>query len=102
VLRPGFFKIADPWILWAVIDCAINSGPVEATTQLQRALNVQVDGIFGPQTTMAVNATNPERLFRRVLASRVRHYGQIIRKDHTQAVFAGGWFDRVASILEAA
>lgn len=101
-LRPGYWRIADRWVMAAVIDFAINSSPRVASRALQRAAGTYVDGIFGRQTEIAVNGSNPERLFRRLMAQRVRHYGQIIRHDHSQAAFAGGWFDRAATLLESA
>lgn len=99
-LRPGYWRIADQWVMWAVVDFAINSNPRIATQALQRAAGAYVDGIFGRQTEIAVNGSNPERLFRRLMAQRVRHFGQIIRHDHSQAANAGGWFDRAATLLE--
>lgn len=101
-LRPGFAKIQDPFVMWGVIDAAINSGPVEATKQLQRAVGVLPDGIFGRHTEEAVNNTNPERMFRRLIAHRIRHYGRIIRNDRLQAAFAAGWMERAAQLLESA
>lgn len=101
-LKPGYWRIADQWVMWAVIDFAIHSGPRTATRELQLALRIEADGVFGPQTTRACNSTNPEQLFRRLIARRVRFLGNIIRRDHNQAAFSGGWFSRVAAILEAA
>jgi lysozyme family protein len=104
-LRPGYWRIADLWVMWAVIDFAINSGPRTATKALQRAAGLTgdaVDGLFGRETEMAVANCDPARLFRRVMAERIRHFANIIRRDQSQAVFAGGWFARAATILEAA
>lgn len=104
-LRPGYARIADPWVRWAVIDFSINSGQRTATKALQRAAGLTgaaVDGMLGRDTEMAVAAMDQGRLFRRLMAQRIRHYGQIIRRDHSQATFAGGWFNRAADILEAA
>lgn len=104
-LRPGFGRIADPWVRWAVIDFGINSGQRTATRALQRAAGLDgaaVDGILGRETEMAVAAMDQQRLFRRLMAQRIRHFGQIIRRDHSQAEFAGGWCNRAAEILEAA
>lgn len=100
-LKPGYWRIADHWVMWLVIDFSIHSGPRTATRALQRAVGVPDDGIFGPQTTKAVNGSNPDRVFRRLMAARVRHIGQIIRRDRSQATFAGGWCNRLADILEA-
>jgi lysozyme family protein len=102
-LRPGYYLIADQWVMWAVIDFAINSSARIATMALQRAAGVlTVDGIFGRQSEQIVSRMNPELLFRKVMAQRIRYFGQIIRHDHTQADNAGGWFDRAASLLESA
>jgi lysozyme family protein len=100
-LKPGFWRIADQWVMWAVIDGAINSGPAEATKQLQRTLGIVVDGIFGRQTEYALTRINPERLFRQLLAERFEHYVDIA-KDPTQLAFLRGWVRRGASILRAA
>jgi lysozyme family protein len=101
-LKPGYWRIADQWLMWAVIDFAIHSGPVVATKALQRALGIPADGVFGRQTELAVSSTDPERLFRRLMANRVRHFAQIIRRNPSQLSFAGGWFERAALILESA
>jgi lysozyme family protein len=102
-LRPGYWRIADQWVMWAVVDFAINSGVGTATKALQRAAGLSgdaVDGIVGRETEMAVSRMGPERLFRRLMAQRVRFFAGIIRRDHSQAKFAGGWFARAAAILE--
>ena len=58
-----------------------------------------VDGVCGPVTAAAANA-NPARAYRQVLATRVRYYGSIIEHNHSQAVFAAGWANRVAEFVE--
>lgn len=102
-LKPGFWRITDRWVRWAVIDFAINSGTAAATRALQRAAGLTgraVDGVFGEQTEAAIRGLDPQRLFRRVMAQRIRLVGQIIRRDRSQAAFAGGWTERLAVILE--
>jgi lysozyme family protein len=104
-LRPGYFRIADMWVLWGVIDFSINSGPRTATKALQRAAGLTgsaVDGVFGRETEMAASHVDPERLFRRLMAERVRHFGLCVKRDPTQAKFINGWLARAATILEAA
>ena len=44
---------------WAVFDWALNSGPGKAAKALQRAVGAYEDGAVGPQTLMAVTASQP-------------------------------------------
>lgn len=101
-LKPGLGRIADDAVRFAVIDYAINSGPVTAIRAVQRAAGVVADGIFGPDTEAAVNRFDVRMLLRLLVAQRLRHLGRIITRDPRQSAFASGWMNRVASILEAA
>jgi lysozyme family protein len=101
-LRPGYFRIQDDALRLAVIDYAIHSGPRRATTALQKAAGVHVDGLFGRHTEEAVNRLDASMLRRRVLGHRLRHLGRLITNDRSQAVFAAGWMNRLASQIEAA
>jgi lysozyme family protein len=101
-LKPGFARILDPTLRFAVIDYAINSGSRRATQDLQRALKIAADGIFGRDTEDAVNHADPRVTLRRLLANRVRFLGRVITNNPTQAAFAAGWMHRVATQIEAA
>ena len=100
-LRPGFYRIQDDALRLAVIDFSIHSSPRRATTALQKAAKVHVDGIFGPDTEAAVNRLDPDLLRKRVLANRLRFIGRVITDDPSQAANAAGWCARLASQIEA-
>lgn len=100
--RPGFRTIENGKVRALVVDCAVNHGPKNAVKLLQLAARVFPDGIMGPQTEAAVNRMDTAVMYRRLCAARVRLYGQIIRKDSTQHVFAEGWANRVAEFIEEA
>jgi len=58
--RYSYSKIKDADVAGKVLDLAINMGPKQAHTCLQRALHshhsmVQIDGVIGPKTRAAVN-----------------------------------------------
>ena len=96
---PGLYRITDPTLQALLFDSAVQHGPATAVRWLQAAVDVPVDGVCGPVTAAAANA-NPARAYRQVLATRVRYYGSIIEHDHSQAIFAAGWANRVAEFVE--
>lgn len=81
--NPGFDKIADPRLFNLVIDCAVNHG-------VERARNWYSE--------LPRDAT----AYGKLLARRIRFYGQIITKNPSQAVFANGWLNRVSEFVEKA
>lgn len=99
---PKLHLITDVKVRALAVDCAVNHGPQQAVKLLQLSARVFPDGIFGPKTRDAVNNMTPSALYARLCAARVRYYGQIIRKDSTQHVFAEGWANRVAEFIEEA
>lgn len=111
IQAPGFLQIVDPYLRGLAVDMGVNHGPPQAVRMMQRAAGVPVDGKLGPVTAAAINALDPRLAFRRMLAQRVRLYGQIITRDpavaqakqagiRLQAENAHGWFNRVAEFLE--
>ena len=100
VMRPGFLSIKNDAVRTLAVDCAVNHGAKQAVKLLQRSARVFPDGILGPITRDAANRMAPGELYRRLCASRVRLYGEIISRDHSQAVFAAGWLRRAAEFIE--
>lgn len=100
ILEPRFTDIQSHFLLACVVDAAVNHGPKRATKWLQEAAGVTADGVLGPVTASAVNRADDICLALKFLALRVRFYGAIISRDHSQAVFAKGWNARAAKWLE--
>lgn len=111
-IRPNLVVINNPELLGLAVDCAVNHGPKKAIRMLQSAAHVTVDGVLGVETAKAVNTIPPKQMFARLIAERVRYYGEIISKDpelakarqagfKLQAVFAAGWANRQAEFIEA-
>lgn len=113
IVRPGFLGIENEAVRALVVDCGVNHGVKRAVKMLQEAAHVFPDGIFGPNTRSAVNRMTAAVLYRRLIAQRVRFYGQIIAHDpelkkareagygNLQAFNAGGWLARAAEFIEA-
>lgn len=103
VERPGFALIQNAALQELLVDIQVNHRPGKAAKFLQKALGVPQDGVIGPLTLSAINATvDVGAIYRKVCAERVRLYGRIITDDPSQAVFAAGWTNRIAEFIEKA
>ncbi len=91
--------IVYPRLREFLIDLGVNSGVPKAMMLLQRALGVTEDGDIGPVTRMALSNLDGETLRLRVIAERMKLYGRLVNKDHSQAAFIEGWLNRLAEFL---
>jgi lysozyme family protein len=73
------------------------SGSVAITTP-QRILGVKADGVVGPKTLAALNATNPEQLFNTIKQARINQAEEAIRAKPAKKKFRKGWYRRFNSI----
>lgn len=97
---PKFDHIDDKDLRELLIDSGVQHGPDRAVCWLQAAAGAKIDGLLGPITFAAIDAADPHVLFIRVFARRMRFYGELITRDHSQAENADGWMNRIAAILE--
>jgi lysozyme family protein len=81
---------------YSVFDCAVNSGPTQATRFLQREVGTAVDGIIGPLTLKAVKEQDARDLIKRYNAARLRFLQQL----PTWTFFGRGWSKRVSEVLD--
>jgi lysozyme family protein len=106
VVDPGYAGIRDPQLTALLVDCCVLYGEDDASPWLQQAANadgaaLKVDGKVGPKTIAAVNVLDPDKLIRRICASRLRKMGRVITDRPSQAAFAAGWSNRLAEFVEA-
>lgn len=101
VTQPGFEQINDDRLRGLVVDCGVLHGTETVIRWLQSIAEILVDGIFGPKTVAAINSESASSLYLLLCAKRVRFFGELISKDHSQAVFAHGWLNRAAEFVEA-
>lgn len=89
-----------PGLAYAVFDGAVNSGPVQATKWLQRALRMnRVDGQLGQATLAAALAhADHDRLIAEMLAFRLA----FLQHLKTWPFFGKGWGARVADVQKRA
>ena len=80
-----------------LVDWVWGSG-VYGITIPQKMLGVKPDGVVGPKTIAALNATDYEDFFNKIKARRVQFFKDIVAKDPSQSVFLNGWLRRLNSI----
>ena len=102
---PAFDVLPSIAMQEAIIDAGINHGIGTATKFLQYALNalgehLTVDGVIGPKTLTAANKYPSDLITTLMLAERAKFYGNILKNQRTQLVFAAGWFNRFGDVLE--
>jgi type VI secretion system secreted protein VgrG len=107
VVRPGFNRIVSDSLRELLFDAGVNHGPGNAIKMLQRALNnmginppLLVDGNLGVKTDNAMQGQFTGTMLTKMVAQRLRFYGNIVAKNPQQQRFAAGWFNRVADLLD--
>lgn len=84
-----------PDVAWVAFDTAVNMGTAQAVRLLQKAANVETDGVIGPKTIEASKAPG--------VAARIAHLrADIYRSLPTFSRFGRGWIRRVEENLAAA
>lgn len=87
--------LLPPDARFAVFDAAVNSGIVQATKWLQRAVNVEDDGLLGRITLLAA-----KNLPGTTIAARISGHRQMFMTDLPQwKDFGRGWARRIAKNL---
>lgn len=93
---------ALPWpVSRAHFDACVNHGPKTAIMILQRALDVDDDGDFGPKTMHAADLADVYDLMDRLLWERLAVYADIAKVGN-QRKFLRGWLLRVIRLRRLA
>ena len=82
-----------------VFDAAVNQGPKDAITFLQKAAGAYVDGKIGPKTIAAANNCDPGKLAREFAAHRGHDYALL---DHLDDIYGLGWMRRLFACYDLA
>jgi hypothetical protein len=83
---------------YAVFDMAVNAGVSRAIKTLQKCLGVNVDGILGPKTMAAVEASYKHNLISDFCDARL----QFLQALPTWDTFGKGWGSRVSRVEKIA
>lgn len=83
----------DPRVAFQIFDANYNGG--HCVIWMQGAAGTSVDGLIGPATVAAVQATDPLRFMLRWNALRLRYFTSL----KTFGTFGKGWTNRIANNL---
>lgn len=98
ILAPNFHKVS-PLVMPLLIDCGVNHGVERAAKWYQKVVGAEQDGVIGPKTLAAAALLPAMTVYLLICAERIRFYGVIVSRDHSQAEFASGWNNRAAKFL---
>lgn len=99
----GYSQIVNQTIATKLLDLSINMGQTAAVKCLQYALRssngiqLTIDGVMGPQTIAAINATSPSSLLMVLKSEAAGYYKQIVAKNPTMQKYLKGWLNRAYS-----
>lgn len=79
---------------FVVFDGAVNSGPVQSTKWLQRALDIPADGDIGQVTVNAARNEDPDDLIDDICDQRLA----FLKRLKTWPTFGKGWASRVSDV----
>lgn len=98
--EPKFSTVKDERLRALLVDSGVQHGTRRAIRWLQGALGgLAEDGILGTHTHAALEAADPAEVYRKVLARRMKYYGEIVRDNPSQSVFIVGWLTRLSEFL---
>lgn len=75
-------------------DTAVLFGVGGAVKFLQEALETTADGIFGPGTTVALQANNNKQTATKMIEKRIIFHNKRVAENSSQKVFLQGWLNR--------
>ena len=95
----GLDKVTADGIAEVLFSSSVLSGPRTALRLAQRVVGVPADGIIGPQTLSALNASDPTLFELRYGYVRINRFYEIGRKNPSQREHFRGWVKRVLNEL---
>jgi lysozyme family protein len=94
----------DPRVMIKQFDTGVNCGVKTSIRLLQRAASgaskhaMVFDGVMGPGTLDAINASKQDELLHRMCDEQAARYHEIVANDPSQAKFLNGWLIRAAKL----
>lgn len=92
-------KIQNQGVANALLDLAALTGPTQAARMMQAAAQVAADGLVGPKTLAAINASPSQALLVGFSHKACAYFAAIALRDPTQAKFLSGWQLRAHRML---
>ena len=93
--NPSYCAVLPKGLDYVVFDFAVNAGTGRSVKTLQQAIGCVADGVIGPKTMAAINASNAKDLITKFSDARADFYQGIVARKPDQARFIKGWLNRV-------
>lgn len=87
-------EIENQSVAEILVDWCVNSGMV-GLRKVQEIAGAKPDGVAGPKTLAAINGSNQNELFDRIMSARKQFYVNIVKRNPRQKVFMNGWMNRL-------
>ena len=91
----AYCEVLPKGLDYVVFDFAVNAGTGRSVKTLQQVIGVLADGIIGPRTMAAINASNAKDLITKFSDARADFYQGIVARKPDQVRFIKGWLNRV-------
>jgi lysozyme family protein len=75
------------------------SGAAIPIRDVQRALGIQVDGVFGVGTLLAINRANQQELYQTLITDRFKFLSHLPQHTTSLWTFTDGWFNRMTDFV---
>jgi lysozyme family protein len=92
-----FDSIQNQTIANKLLDMCVNMGVGSAIRLVQTAVQVAVDGRYGPQTEAAINNASADKILQALRFQSVIRYLDLIDKNPKLAEFKRGWLMRAVA-----
>lgn len=105
IMKTGYWDVCkadginDQRTAELIVDWCVNSGTARIRN-VQTILEVRPDGCVGPVTLAAINSSDPDELYGRIMSARVAWYERIVRNDPSQRRFLKGWMNRLERLKD--
>lgn len=90
-------SIKDQGLAELIVDWCVNSG-TDRIRNVQTILGVRPDGCVGPITLRAINGSERDELYSRIMSARRGWFERIVRNDPGQKVNIKGWMNRLTRL----
>lgn len=88
-------EIVNQSVANAIVDWAWNSGTGTAIKEVQKVLDVKVDGVIGNVTLAAINSRSPLPLFGAIQQARKAYFERICEARPVNKKYLKGWLNRL-------
>lgn len=99
IVKPGFARISDAGMRYALVDFTYLFGPDDSIPALQEIVGSAVDGVLGPKTAAAANAMEPRKVINLLAVKRIKLHANRVVQNESQLRFLRGWINRASSFI---